>query len=84
MVIWIGLLAVFISELLFYTWCRVQSTQQGYAINRSTQQYRHQLTFQNNLKIELVRLKSPQRIARIAKTRLGLNVPQPEQVIILP
>lgn len=84
MAIWFALMGIFIFELLIYTWCRVQSTQQGYAINRATREYRQQLAFQNNLKIEEVRLKSPQRIARIAKDQLGLNVPQPEQVIILP
>jgi cell division protein FtsL len=39
---------------------------------------------QDNLKIELARLKSPQRIAKIAKSRLGLVTPTPKQTILLP
>jgi cell division protein FtsL len=39
---------------------------------------------QDNLKIELARLKSPRRIARIARERLGLITPTPEQTILIP
>ena len=82
--IWIVLLAVFISELLFYTWCRVQCTQLGYAISRETREKQRNIAFQNNLKIESVRLQSPQRIADIARNQLGLKIPRPDQVILLP
>ena len=84
MAIWLLLMAIFICELLFYTWCRVQCTQLGYAISRATRVQQAHLAFQNNLKIERVRLQSPQRIAGIAKNQLGLIVPRPDQVIILP
>lgn len=30
--VWIAIMFVFIAELLIYTWCRVQNTQQGYDI----------------------------------------------------
>jgi cell division protein FtsL len=39
---------------------------------------------QDNLKIELARLKSPQRIAKIAREQLGLVRPTPQQTIVLP
>jgi cell division protein FtsL len=39
---------------------------------------------QDNLKIELARLKSPSRIATIAKTQLGLITPTSKQMILLP
>jgi cell division protein FtsL len=42
------------------------------------------MTLQNNLKIELARLKSPQRITKIARDHLGLVVPKPEQTIVMP
>ncbi len=39
---------------------------------------------QDNLKIELARLKSPQRIAKIAREQLGLVTPTPKQTIVIP
>ena len=77
-------MVVFIAELLFYTWSRVQCTQIGYEINRANETQQQRLRLQNNLKIELARLKSPARIATYARERLGLRMPTPEQTIILP
>ncbi|MDM8522020.1 cell division protein FtsL [Desulfococcaceae bacterium HSG8] len=81
--IWILLMSVFIGQLLFYTWCRVQCVQAGYEISQETEKHRKLMLLQNNLKIELARLKSPDRIARIAEHQLGLKTPGPEQMIIL-
>lgn len=80
---WGVLMAVFIVELFFYTWCRVQCVNLGYAINRADERGRELLTMQNNLKIELERLRSPERIARIAEERIGLIKPTPEQMVII-
>lgn len=78
---WIILMAVFILQLLVYTWCRVQCVNVGYEISRETEDYHKQLTIQNTLKIELERLRSPERIARIAKYQLGLITPEEHQKI---
>jgi cell division protein FtsL len=82
--LWFMLMSVFIAELLFYTWIRVQCTQIGYEINQATETYQQRVTMQNNLKIESARLKSPERIAAIAQQKLGLHVPKPEQIVIMP
>lgn len=82
--LWFVLMGVFISQLLFYTWCRVQCTEVGYEISIETKTRLHLITQQNNLKIELARLKSPERIAEIAKNQLGLTTPAPEQTVIIP
>ncbi len=83
MSIWILLMAIFISQLLFYTWCRVQCVNVGYEITKETGNHRSLITTQNNLKIEISRLKSPERIAAIAKNELGLAMPGPEQMIVI-
>ena len=77
-------MGLFIAELLFYTWCRVQSTQMRYEISALTADQERMLKMQDNLKIELARLKSPQRIARIATQQLGLVAPTSKQLIIIP
>ena len=75
---------VFIAELLFYTWCRVQSVRIKYEITAQTTRIRQLSAMQDNLKIELARLKSPKRIAEIAREQLGLITPTPQQTIVLP
>jgi cell division protein FtsL len=77
-------MGLFIAELLFYTWCRVQSIQVRYEISALTADQERMLKLQDNLKIELARLKSPQRIAQIATQQLGLVAPTSKQLIIIP
>lgn len=81
--IWIFFLSLFIAQLLFYTWCRVQCVQVGYEITQETEKYRRLLRIQNNLTIEISRLKSPERIARIARNRFGLKTPGVDQMIMI-
>lgn len=77
-------MAVFISELLIYTWSRVQCIKFGYEISNENNKNRNLINLQNNLKVELARLKSPERLAKIAKNQLGLKTPTPKQIIIIP
>jgi cell division protein FtsL len=81
---WMVFLLIFIAELLFYTWSRVQCVQIGYEITKQNAINRKRTTLQNNLKIELARLKSPERISKIATAQLGLVMPKSNQTIIMP
>jgi len=78
------LMFAFMAELLFYTWCRVQYVRVKYEIQEQTTRIGKLSAMQDNLKIELARLKSPQRIAKIARTQLGLVTPTPKQTILIP
>ena len=84
--LWLGLIliSIFIGELFFYTWCRVQCTRMGYEIARSDNQYEKLVSIKRNLQIESARLKSPERIARTATEKLGLIMPTPKQMVIMP
>jgi len=82
--LWTTLLVVFMVELLFYTWCRVQCTRIGYEITEADKTRQNLITMQNQLKIELAHLKSPERIENIARNRLGLTMPRPEQTVVVP
>ena len=84
LVLWLVLMGLFIGELLFYTWCRVQCVQVKYEISRATQRQQRLVALQDNLKIELANLKSPQRIATIAREQLGLITPTTKQMIPIP
>lgn len=81
--LYILIMAIFIAELLFYTWCRVQCISTGYKINQALDQQKQLLVMQSRLKIESERLKSPDRIARIAREKLGLQPPNSEQIIVI-
>jgi len=82
--LWLVMMGIFIGELLFYTWCRVQYVQVKYEIAKATQSQQRLVALQDNLKIELANLKSPQRIAAIAREQLGLITPTPKQMIPIP
>lgn len=78
------IMGLFIAELLFYTWCRVQSIQTRYEISELKDRQQQLVAHQDSLKIELARLKSPKRIAKIAKQQLGLITPTSKQLVIIP
>ena len=84
MVLLIIFMTIFLMELLFFTWCRVQTIGAGYEISKEAKRQQDLITLKNNLKVELARLKSPERIAKIAKNQLGLITPTPEQMMIIP
>ena len=82
--LWIFIMVIFITELLVYTWSRLQCIQAGYGISNETGKQKELTAIQKNLKIELARLKSPKRISKIARERLGMAPPSPEQIISIP
>ena len=82
--LWIGLMVLFFVEALFYAWCRVQCVNVGYDISEALDYNDKLLKLQKNLRIELARLKSPERITKIAKDKLGLVLPKPDQTIVIP
>jgi cell division protein FtsL len=81
--LWIALMLLFFAEALVYAWCRVQCVNAGYGIDHETRRHRALVAARNNLKIELARLKAPERIETIARTRLGLTMPDAQQTVIL-
>ena len=82
--IWIGVLSLFMVELFFYAWCRVQCVQTGIAIGQEDQKIQGLNSLQANLEIELARLKAPERISNIARNQLALDLPDPGQVVVVP
>lgn len=80
---WMVLFILFMAELLVYSWCRVQYVQTGYEVNQARRQGRRLLALQQALTVEEARLRSPQRIRRLAQEQ-GLVVPDSRQVVVLP
>lgn len=82
--LWLVIMVVFFIEALFYAWVRVQCVNAGYGIDRETRRHQALLKERNTLNIELARLKSPERIETIARTRLGLTMPDAKHTMSLP
>jgi len=82
--LWLLLLCALIAELLGYTWVRVQCVRVGYEIAALNRETLRLIELQDNFKLELARLKSPQRITKIAREKLGLTMPAPRQMMVLP
>lgn len=82
--IWLVLMVLFFVQALFYAWCRVQCVNAGYGIDRETRRRQALNKERNTLNIEMARLKSPERIETIARTRLGLVKPEAQQTVTLP
>ncbi len=82
--IWTIVIALCSIEVFIYTWCRIQCVKTGYEIAKESDKNIKILKLQDNFKIEIARLKSPRRIAKIATERLDLMIPTPEQIVIIP
>lgn len=77
-------ITLFVGEFFFKTWCGVQCIRTGYEISDALNKQERLINIQKNLKIELVHLKSPQVLMKIAKEKLDLTIPTSDQVIVIP
>ncbi|MBF0199733.1 MAG: cell division protein FtsL [Desulfamplus sp.] len=80
---WMIIIAIFLAELFLYTLCRVNYTETGFRISREKKTQKNLKEYQDSLIIEHERLLSPERISGIARTRLNLTIPTPDQVIYM-
>lgn len=77
------LLAIFVPGVLFYIWVHFQMVSLSYDIARAQKQKRELMEINKKLRIQLASLKSPERIERIALTKLGLKPPEKGQLEII-
>ena len=69
---------------LLFVWSRIGVVQVGYEISHANKVYQNLNKENQRLRVEVASLKSPSRIEEIAKSRLDLMHPTPEQIIIIP
>ena len=77
------LMMVFFGEFFFDTWCGVQCLRTGYEIADAGTRQEKLTDLQKKLKIELMRLQSPQRLRRLAQ-QYGLSIPEPDHIVVIP
>lgn len=72
---------MFIGVLFIYLWCRLVVVNTGYEISKANSARDGLIEENRRLRIELVALKSPERIERIAREELNLARPQAGQTV---
>ncbi len=69
--------------LLLYVWERVDLVQVGYRIQQLKAERNALAREQDELRVRIARLTSPERLARVATEQLGMIRPIPGQVILV-
>jgi cell division protein FtsL len=67
--------------LLIYAWQHFEFLQLSYQLERMDQAQTQAVELNGQLKVELATLRSPARIDLLARSRLGMTVPQAAQII---
>lgn len=75
--------AAVMSLLLLYVWERVDLVRVGYQVQQLRAKHRLLERENDELKVKVSALTSPERIARLATHRLGMVRPRPGQVILV-
>jgi cell division protein FtsL len=64
-------------------WVRTRVTEQGYRLSRLALERQKLQREHERLQLLSAQLASPQRVADLARSRLGMGPPAPERVIVL-
>jgi cell division protein FtsL len=75
--------ALIASAAMLQIWVRTRFTEQGYRLSRLSLEQQKLQREHERLQLIAAQLQSPQRIAELARTRLGMAPPPPERVIVL-
>lgn len=67
----------FTSAALAHVWVRLQVVRLGYQISRETDREKRLQQVHRKLQVERALLRSPERLERLARERLGLTMPDP-------
>ena len=77
----IAFVVVLMLVSLFFVWSRLEVVNLEYDISTNEVRLRSLQQESRQLKLEAASLRNPARIERMARVKLGLRLPTPEQVI---
>jgi hypothetical protein len=80
---WIIIICVIFGELLTYTWIRTESTHTILRVSAAQGALVRKISYNKALSVERDRLKSDDRITRIAKSKLNLSTDTSNPTIYL-
>jgi cell division protein FtsL len=78
------IVTTFVFFTLLFVWSRLEVLQTGYSLSRANQVYENLVKESQCLRVEVASLKSPSRIEKLAKEKLGLINPTQGKIIFIP
>ncbi len=78
------MMLLFMGSSIGYVWSNFERTQIGYDLSQLKKKEMQLTEINRKLRLELAIVKSPRRIEKVAKERLGLRQPSPDQIVVLP
>jgi len=75
--------ALLVAASLLCVWSRIEVVRQGYANAAAAKQIKELTAEQENLRVQAASLRSPDRIETIAREKLRMQYPKPEQIMTL-
>ena len=78
-----GLFFLLIVSIFCYVWTRVQVVQYGYEISSALREKEATVTAHHERTLELATLRSAQQVESRARTTLGMNPPEKDQLVII-
>ena len=78
------IVATLVFFTLLFVWARLEVLQMGYVLSRTNQVYENLVKQNQCLRVEVASLKSPVRIEKLAKEKLGLINPTQVKIILIP
>jgi cell division protein FtsL len=75
--------ALIAAAAMLQIWVRTRVTEQGYRLSRLALERQKLEREHERLQLVSAQLQSPQRVADLAHSRLGMGPPPPERVIVL-
>lgn len=79
----IFMMFLFMGSGIGYVWSNFERTQIGYDLSQLKKQEMRLLEINQKLRLEIATLKSSQRLQTLARQKLGLHQPKPDQIIVL-
>ena len=79
----LSVVALLVSACLLCVWSRTEAVQLGYSLSETAQNINTLNTEQQQLRAEAASLRSPERIESLARQKLGMQYPGPEQIRVM-
>jgi len=79
----VALVVVAIALALSFVWTRVRVIQLGYEVTQMNKQVRDMGRRSNELEVEIAKLKSPDRLERLAREYFHMRLPQGDEIVFV-
>ena len=79
----VSLIVLCFALALLFVWVRVQVIQFGYEVSRLRKETHDLAKQRSRLEADVATLKSPSRLTRMARNKLGMRLPQGNEIVFV-